>query len=245
VTSDPKDPGAGAGTEFDVAQFDVAAFDVDGTLVDTNYQHTLAWFRALRAHDITVPIWRIHRSVGMGGDQLVAEVAGDDVEERLGDELRAQWKKEFDPMIGEVVAFEGARDLLIAARERGFAVVLASSGEAEHTEHYIDLLDAKDLIDARTTSDDVEQTKPAPDLVQTAVDKVGGRKGILIGDSTWDCQAAAKAGALSIAVRTGGFSPEELTEAGAAGVYDSLTDLIDDLDHTALARGARQAQVHR
>ena len=228
-----------AGDTEDKPAFDVAAFDLDGTLVDSNYQHSLAWFRAFRAHDITLPIWRIHRSIGMGGDQIVAEVAGAEVEKRLGDELRAQWEKEFNPMLGEIVAFAGARDLLIAARERGFRVVLASSGSPVHTDHYIELLDAGDLIDAATTAEDVESTKPAPDLVHVAVEKVQGRRGILIGDSTWDCRSAAKAGALSYALRTGGFSTEELEAAGAAGVYESLTDLLADLDQTALSGAGR------
>jgi HAD superfamily hydrolase (TIGR01549 family) len=219
--------------------FDVAAFDLDGTLVDSNYQHSLAWFRAFRAHDITLPIWRIHRSIGMGGDQLVSEVAGPDVEERLGDDLRELWQKEFNLMIDEIVAFDGARDLLIAARERGFKVVLASSGGSAQTKHYIELLGADDLIDAYTTADEVESTKPAPDLVDVAVKKVNGRRGILLGDSTWDCQSAAKAGAVSYALRTGGFSTEELQAAGAAGVYESLKDLVADLDNTSLSGAGR------
>ena len=224
---------------FDAGSFDVAAFDLDGTLVDSNYQHALAWFRTFRAHDITLPIWRIHRSIGMGGDQIVAKLAGDDVEDRLGDELRTRWKEEFDSMLAEIVAFSGARELLIAARDRGFRVVLASSGAKEHTDHYIDLLDARDLIDEYTTSEDVEATKPAPDLVHAAVAKVHGRRGILVGDSTWDCESAAKAGALSYALRTGGFSVEELGAAGAAAVYDSLTELVDDLDNTSLSGAGR------
>ena len=215
--------------------YDTAVFDVDGTLVDTNYQHALAWFRAFREHDLTVPIWRIHRAIGMGGDQLVAEVAGDDVEKKLGDDLRTAWTEQFAPMLSEVVPFAGARDLLIAARERGFKVVLASSGEAEHTQHYLDLLHARELIDGWTTSDDVRETKPAPDLIHAALDKVGGRAGILIGDSTWDCLAAAEAGAITYAVRTGGFSSEELTEAGASAVYDDLSGLLEHLGDTQLA----------
>lgn len=227
------------GDAADEPTFDVAAFDLDGTLVDSNYQHSLAWFRAFRAHDITLPIWRIHRSIGMGGDQIVTELAGVDVEKRIGDDLRAKWTEEFNPMLDEIVAFAGARELLIAARKRGFQVVLASSGSAEHTDHDIDLLDARDLIDAATTSDDVKSTKPAPDLVHVAVEKVQGQRGILLGDSTWDCQSAAKAGAKSYAMRTGGFSTEELEAAGAAGVYESLTDLVEDLDNTALSGAGR------
>lgn len=99
------------GDEQADAGYDTAAFDVDGTLVDTNYQHALAWFRAFRRFDITPPIWRIHRSIGMGGDQLVTAVTGEAVEDRIGDDLRSAWKEEFDPLLGEVVVFEGAREL--------------------------------------------------------------------------------------------------------------------------------------
>ena len=222
--------------------YDTAAFDVDGTLVDTNYQHALAWFRAFRRYDITRPIWRIHRAIGMGGDQLVAAVAGDDVEAKLGDELRAAWKTEFEKMIDEVVAFEGALDLLSAARDRGFKVVLASSGAKEHTERYIDLLGARDVIEAFTSSEDVKETKPAPDLIHAALNKVGGNRAILIGDSTWDAEAANRAGALTYAVLTGGFSAEELDKAGAEKVFSSLVELVDNMDATELAaaRAVRQ-----
>ena len=241
--SGPADAGSHHAGSYDAGSYDTAAFDVDGTLVDTNYQHTLAWFRAFRQRDVTVPIWRIHRAIGMGGDQLVAAVAGDDVERRLGDELRDAWTVEFDKMLAEVVPFAGARDLLVAARERGFKVVLASSGQAKHTEHYLDLLDAHALIDGLTTSDDVKETKPAPDLIDAALTKVSGRRGILVGDSTWDSQAAVKAGALSYAVKTGGFSTEELEQAGGAQVYDDLPALLADIDRTALAAAEGKGQA--
>jgi HAD superfamily hydrolase (TIGR01549 family) len=214
---------------------DTAIFDVDGTLVDTNYQHALAWFRAFRQVDITVPIWRIHRAIGMGGDQLVAAVTDKATEERYGDQLRAAWGEEFEPMLGEVQPFEGATELLRAARDRGFRVVLASSGKQEHIEHYLDLIGGRKLADDWTTADDVEATKPAPDLVHVALEKVSGRAGVMIGDSTWDCIAAGKANVPSLAVRTGGFSVEELREAGASRVFDSLVDLRQNLDGTPLS----------
>lgn len=221
--------------------YDTAAFDVDGTLVDTNYQHALAWFRAFRQYDVTRPVWRIHRAIGMGGDQLISEVAGEDVEKNLGDELRAAWKTEFERMIDEVVAFEGAHELLAVTRERGFKVVLASSGAQQHTEHYIELLGAGDLIDAWTSSDDVEETKPSPDLIHAALNKVEGQKAILIGDSTWDAEAAKRAGALTYAVLTGGFSVEELEKAGADRVFSSLTELIENVDSTRLSAADEHA----
>jgi HAD superfamily hydrolase (TIGR01549 family) len=212
---------------------------VDGTLVDTNYQHALAWFRAFRRIELTVPIWRIHRAIGMGGDQLVAAVSDDGVEERYGDQLREAWSEEFEPMLAEVQPFDGAADLLREVRRRGFRIVLASSGKQEHVEHYLDLIDGRDLADDWTTSDDVEATKPAPDLVHVALDKVGGRSGVMVGDSTWDCVAAGRADVASLALRTGGFSVEELREAGASSVYESLVQLRQSLDDTALSAPAQ------
>lgn len=214
---------------------DTAIFDVDGTLVDTNYQHALSWYRAFRRFDITVPIWRIHRAIGMGGDQLVSAVTNHRTEDRLGDQLRGAWSEEFDPMLDEVQPFAGAVEVLSAVKDRGFRMVLASSGKQEHVEHYLELIDGRRLADAWTTSADVEQTKPAPDLVQVALEKVDGRAGVMVGDSTWDSVAAGKAGVASVAVRTGGFSVEELREAGAEAVYDSLVELGQNLDRTALS----------
>lgn len=215
---------------------DTAIFDVDGTLVDTNYQHALAWSRAFRRFDIVLPIWRIHRAIGMGGDQLVPALTSDAVENRHGEALRAAWTEEFEPMIDEVRPFDGAHALLAEVKQRGFQVVLASSGKSDHVERFLDLLDARDVADAWTTSDDVEASKPAPDLVQTALARVPGTGGVMIGDSPWDAIAAAKADVATVAVRTGGFSADELRDAGAVGVYESLVDLIAGLDDTPLAR---------
>jgi HAD superfamily hydrolase (TIGR01549 family) len=218
---------------------DTAIFDVDGTLVDTNYQHALAWFRALRRFDITVPVWRIHRHIGMGGDQLLPAVAGDEVEDRLGDEVRHWWAEEYGPMLAEVQPFEGAVELLTEVKRRGFKLALASSGKAEHLNHYLDLVDGRRLADGWTTSADVEKTKPAPDVIRAAMDKVEANSGVMIGDSTWDFLAARKLGLDCLAIRTGGFSPEELRDAGATGVYESLPALLCDLSHTALDRPTR------
>ena len=215
---------------------DTAIFDVDGTLVDTNYQHALAWFRAFRRFDITLPVWRLHRAIGMGGDQLVTHVAGDAVEQRHGSALREAWVDEFDMLIGEVQPFDGAQDLLEQVKSRGFRLVLASSGKAKHVDQFLDLVDGKSIADAWTTSDDVERSKPHPDLVAAALQKVEGGSGVMLGDSTWDCVAAGELGVPSLALRTGGFSIEELTEAGALRVFESLRELSDSLDHTPLGR---------
>ena len=215
---------------------DTAIFDVDGTLVDSNYQHALAWYRAFRRYDIIRPLWRIHRGIGMGGDTFVPEVAGRDVEERHGDALRDAWVEEFDQLIGEVQPFEGARDLLAELKDRGFRLVLASSGKTKHVEQFLELVGGKEIADAYTTSDDAEKSKPEPDLVQTALAKVEGASGVMVGDSVYDAIAAGKLDIPTLGVRTGGFSVEELREAGAASVHDSLVELRRHLDDTPLAR---------
>jgi HAD superfamily hydrolase (TIGR01549 family) len=213
----------------------IALLDVDGTLVDTNYHHAIAWYRAFREHGLTMPVWRIHRHIGMGGDQLVAAVAGKRVEDRQGDSLRAAETALYADLIGEVQPFADARRLLELLDGRGHRLVLASSGKRDEIDHYLDLLDARKLVEAWTTSADVERTKPDPDLVHAAVDKVGGGEAVLVGDSTWDCEAAARAGVPTVAVLTGGFSEQELREAGAVAVFESLTDLCERLDETPLA----------
>ena len=215
----------------------LAILDVDGTLVDTNYHHTLAWYRAFRQQGTVVPAWRIHHRIGMGGDQVVADLAGDRVEEELGDELRAAEKTLYLQMIDEVEALAGARELIEELKRRGHRVVLASSAKQHEVDHYLELLDARELVDGWTTSADVEETKPEPDLVRAAMARGGAGDGpVLVGDSTWDCRAAERAGIASVGILTGGFSTEELTRAGAAVVFESLDELRERLGETPLGR---------
>ncbi len=214
----------------------IAILDIDGTLVDTNYQHTISWARAFAAHDIDVPLWRVHRHIGMGGDQVVEALCGREVEERLGDEIRAAEGERYMELIDEVRPMEGARGLIEALKDRGHRVVLASSAKAEEVERYLDMLDARELADAWTTSADVERTKPAPDLVHAALVRVGGEpsSAVMIGDTPWDVRSAGEAGVETIAVITGGFSEQELREAGAVAVFESVAELGEQLDTTAL-----------
>jgi HAD superfamily hydrolase (TIGR01509 family) len=204
--------------------------DIDGTLVDTNYQHTLAWQRALRDHGEIVPAWRIHRHIGMGGDQLLTAVAGEEVEQRVGDAVREAEGEHYSELIGEVELLPGARALLVALRERGAATVLASSAKADEVDVYLDMLDARELVDGWTTSADVEATKPEPDLLRAALDKAGSDVAVLVGDSVWDCEAAARAGIPTVGVLTGGFARDELLAAGAVVVYESAEELCGRLD---------------
>lgn len=211
-----------------------AILDVDGTLVDSNYHHAIAWYRAFREHDLTPPVWRIHRHIGMGGDQLVAAVAGEVVERERGDAIRDSERRLYGELIDEVAPFEGAHELLEALAGRGHSIVLASSAKQEETEHYVELLGAAGLIEAYTSSADVEHTKPAPDLVAVAMQKAGELSAVMVGDSSWDVQAAARAELKTVAVLTGGFSEAELLGAGAVAVFESLAELRDGLDATPL-----------
>jgi HAD superfamily hydrolase (TIGR01549 family) len=213
----------------------VAVIDVDGTLVDTNYQHALAWYRAFRRHGLVLQLWRIHRHIGMGGDHMIAAMAGRGVEKDKGDDIRAAEKELYKELIDEVEPMAGARELIEELKRRGHQVVLASSAKADELEHYLGLLGTADILDGWTTSADVASTKPAPDLVESALAKVDGRDGVMIGDSTFDCEAAANAGLRTIGVLTGGFAEQELREAGALAVFESIADLSSHLDETPLA----------
>jgi HAD superfamily hydrolase (TIGR01549 family) len=217
-----------------VADPKAAILDVDGTLVDTNYQHAIAWYRAFRQHGKTVPVWRIHRHIGMGGDQLVAALAGDNWDEEHGDDVRDAEKALYMALIEEVEPLEGARELMEDLKGRGHSVVLASSAKANEVDHYLDLLDARDLADDWTTSADVEATKPEPDLVQAAIEKAGEGDAVMLGDTVWDVEAAKRAGVETITVLTGGFSEAELRDAGAGWVFESIVELREGLGETPL-----------
>jgi HAD superfamily hydrolase (TIGR01509 family) len=212
-----------------------AILDIDGTLVDTNYHHAIAWFRAFRRLDVTLPLYRVHRHIGMGSDQLVEALAGEAFERAHGDEVRALESDLYMELIGEVRPLAGARELLVELKERGHALVLASSAKEHEVDHYLDLLDARDLADGWTTSADVEATKPEPDLVVAAVEKADAGAAVMVGDSTWDCEAAKRAGLDTVGVLTGGFSDGELREACAACVFERLEELLRRLDETPLS----------
>jgi HAD superfamily hydrolase (TIGR01509 family) len=211
-----------------------AILDIDGTLVDTNYQHAIAWYRAFRQHGIVLPVWKIHTHIGMGGDQLVASLTSEDVDESIGDDIRSAEKALYMALIGEVEAVSEAREFIADLKHRGHTVVLASSAKEDEVEHYLDLLDARGLADAWTTSADVESTKPQPDLVRAAMEKASTDDAVMVGDTPWDIKAAEAAGVPTVAVITGGFSRAELEEAGAVAVFESVAELRSGLGDTPL-----------
>jgi HAD superfamily hydrolase (TIGR01509 family) len=214
----------------------IAILDIDGTLVDTNYHHTIAWYRAFRRHGIVLPIWRIHRHIGMGGDQVVKALTDERTERQQGDEIRATEGSLYGELIGEVEPMAGSRELIEELKERGHTVVLASSAKEQEVDCYLDLLEARELADSWTTSADVEATKPEPDLVKAALERAGGEAGeaTMVGDTPWDVKAALGADVGTIAVLTGGFAAAELRDAGALEVFESVAELCSQLDQTAL-----------
>lgn len=215
-----------------------AILDVDGTLVDTNYHHALAWHRALHAHGRPVQMWKVHRRIGMGGDQILDALIGEEAAAADGESIREAEAEAYGELIGEVEPMEGARELIEKLHGEGSTVILASSAKQGEVDHYLDLLDARELVDGWTTSADVEATKPEPDLVHAAVEKAGNdNASVMVGDSVWDVEAAKRAGLPTLAVLTGGFSEAELREAGASQVVESIGELrIDPQSLDELAR---------
>ena len=201
-------------------------FDLDGTLVDSNYQHAIAWHRAFRKHGYRAAIWEIHRHVGMGGDQFVEALLGEEAEKADGDELRDGHSEEFSKLIGEVEAIEGASELIAELDDAGATVIIGSSAEQDECDHYVEMLDAAERIAGATTSADAEHSKPDPELIETALEKFGsGGPALMIGDATWDVKAADAAGVRTLGLLTGGFSESELREVGAVEVSHSIAVL--------------------
>ena len=215
---------------------DTVVLDVDGTLVDSNYHHTLAWKSAFREHGYDVPAWRIHRAIGMGGDRLVSTVAGERAEDEHGDRIRDSWEKRYDSVLDQVAPLPGARQLLTLLRDRGFQVALASSGIPRHTRHAVDVLNAGEAVATTTTSEDAERSKPDPELLQVALDRVDAEHAVMVGDSVWDVRSACEAHIPVVGLLTGGFGRAELEDAGADVVCDDLGELVERLDDLVVPR---------
>lgn len=202
--------------------------DLDGTLVDSTYHHAVAWHRAFASVGPPPPLWRIHRTVGMGGDRLVAHVAGDEVEERHGDDLRDAWREEYLALRKEVRPLPGAADLVRRLAGDGVLVALASSGDPQFAQESVDLLGIGDDLAALLTSEDVDASKPEPDLIEETLRRLGPVDGaVLVGDTVHDVESAGRTGIGCVALLSGGYGRAELTEAGAVRVVDVPADLLD------------------
>jgi HAD superfamily hydrolase (TIGR01509 family) len=212
-------------------------FDVDGTLVDTNYLHTLAWSRALADVGEWAPMNAIHRLIGMGGEQLVPRLLG-----HANEAAVAARPRRFQELIGEVRAFPGARELLSTLAERGAQVLLATSSPRQELDAMVGLLDAGDAISHMTSADDVDRAKPHADVFERALELagVGPDDAVAVGDSVWDIEAGHRAGLRVVTVETGGFSEAELRHAGADDVYHDVAELLAAVvAEPAIATGGR------
>jgi HAD superfamily hydrolase (TIGR01549 family) len=210
-------------------------FDIDGTLVDSNYLHVDAWDRALAEIGHPVDVWRIHRGIGMDSGKLLEGLLGDAPElHSAAKEEHARFYAESNSRLRPIA---GARDLLHELARRDYQVVLATSAPQEELDALLDVLDVGGDVDAVTSGEDVETAKPDPDIIESALEKASSpaSRAVMVGDAVWDMKAAARAGVISIGVLTGGYSREELLDAGATAVYDDVAELLAELDDSPIA----------
>ena len=226
----PDPSGYVAAVSADTLHHPVVVLDLDGTLVDSVYQHVVAWHAAFHDVGLHVSAMRIHEAIGMGGDRLVAHVAGDAAEGAVGDDVRKLHDEYFRTHLRTVCALDGAGDLVEALAGRGHRVVLASSSETDLVDDLLELVDVRRHLVAVVTGSDDAATKPAPDMVELAIERAGGGKAIVVGDAVWDALSAEAAGVPSIGLRSGGISAERLSTAGVSWVYDGPRDLLDRLE---------------
>jgi HAD superfamily hydrolase (TIGR01509 family) len=220
-------------------QIKAILFDIDGTLVDSNDMHVLAWEEAFAGIGATFDRQVVHDQIGKGTDMLVPTLLPDldeAAQEKLGDAHGCIFKAKF---LGEAKPFKQAHDLLAHAHGLGQQVVLASSASAAELDHYLDLLEARALMAAVTSSDDVERTKPAPDIFATALAKLSGidaKEALVVGDTPYDIEAAGKCGIAAVALRSGKFPDEALRAAGAVAIYDDAAALLAGYADSPLGR---------
>lgn len=210
--------------------------DVDGTLVNSNDAHAHSWVAALAQHGITAPFDEVRPLIGMGGDKLLPEVAGIDAESPQG---KAISKDRLDIFLKEYLPklqpSRGAKELLQALKDRGLKMVVASSAGDKELPPLLKLCSADQVIDDQTSSDDAENSKPDPDIIHAALQKIdlSPCKTLLLGDTPYDIAAALKAGIGVIALRCGGWSDEKLH--GAFAIYDDPADLLRQIERSPLA----------
>src|SRR5215469_8273116 len=211
-------------------------FDMDGTLIDSNYLHAVCWWQAFTQAGHDMPMAQIHRAIGMGSGQMLDALLPA-ARDRDGDDgIRAAHGALYATYWSRQRPLPGAVDLLRACKKRGLTVVLASSADALEFAVLRAVLDADDAIDEVTSSAQVERSKPAPDLVQVALDKaqVPPDAAVFVGDTVWDVQACGKAGVPCIGLLTGGIGRAELLDAGAVEVYDGPAELLGALRQSIL-----------
>lgn len=217
-------------------------FDIDGTLVDSNYLHVEAWGRALVAVGHPTDAWRIHRAIGMGSGELLALLVGDDAD-RIADAAKRLHGLYLAESASLLRPFHRARELLRAVAAQGSQVVLATSASPDELERLRRVLDSDESVSVVTAAEDVEEAKPEPDIVHTALRRAGvaASEAVMVGDAVWDIQAAARAGVPCVAVLSGGTGEGDLRAAGAVEVYADAEALLGALPGSPLGRGFTRA----
>jgi HAD superfamily hydrolase (TIGR01509 family) len=212
-------------------------FDVDGTLVDSTYLHTVAWWEVLRQYDRDVPMAEIHRGIGMGSDNLLDHLLGSDRDKDADEDMTTAHDVLYGAWWERLRPLPGAPDLLRAVAKRGLTVVLASSAQEPELKQLRRVVDADDVVAAATSSADAQQSKPAPDILQAALDQsdVDPRRAVFVGDSVWDVKAAGHLGIPCIGLTCGGTSAAELSDAGAVATYADPAALLEALDDSPIA----------
>jgi HAD superfamily hydrolase (TIGR01509 family) len=216
-----------------------ALFDVDGTLVDTNDLHASAWRESFLHFQVDIPFEEIRWQVGKGGDNLIPALLPA-LDDKRREEIEAYrstlFKRNYLP---RAVPFPEVRALFERLREGGIKIVLASSSHSEEVHFYLGLLGVEDLVDAITSRDDAESSKPCPDIFEAAMAKLAPLsrgEAIVVGDSPWDVKAACRAGLRTIGFRSGGFPDDALLEAGACALYDGPRHLLARYAESEFAR---------
>lgn len=215
-----------------------ALFDVDGTLADTNYLHAVTWWEAFTQAGYDVTMADIHRVVGMGSDQLLDAVLPAERDRSADGSITGAHSALYSTYWSRIKPLPGAQDLLRACKKAGLQVVLASSANPPEFEALRVALAVDDLIDAATSAGDVEKSKPAPDLVQTALVKAGvsAAQAVFVGDTVWDVRACQRAGVPCIGLLSGGIAAADLRAEGAVAVFADPAALLD-------STGGRLGQV--
>lgn len=215
--------------------FEGVLIDVDGTLVDSNGAHAAAWARAFGDHGYGVALDEIRRRIGKGGDKLLMELAGLEEDDPTAKAIAGDRLKIFlHDFVPNLRGFPGARDLIHRIKNDGFKIAVASSAKSKELMTLLTIADVVDLIEIKTSSDDAEESKPDPDIIAVALKKLDlpASRAVMLGDTPYDVEAAARAGVATIAVRSGGWETKDL--AGAVAVYDDVADLLAHYDESPL-----------
>jgi HAD superfamily hydrolase (TIGR01509 family) len=211
--------------------------DVDGTLVDSNDAHARAWVEALAQAGIPVEYEKVRRLIGMGGDKLMPEAAGleedSPVGKKIGESRSEIFKTKYLPRLKP---FPRVEELLARMKDEGLRLVVASSAKEDELKELLKIAGATQFIEEKTSSSDADNSKPDPDIVEAALDELGLERDevIMIGDTPYDVEAAARAGIKTIALRSGGWDDEGLR--GAIAVYDAAADLLARYRSSPLAK---------